>query len=402
MAGPAVLVSVAVLAGCTAPGPAPGAASAVPAVTVTAPEPELRTAVQAALDRRAAAVLGHDVPPGDPAAHLADVPLATWAYRIIDVKRDGARATVRAELSHTLTGHDTGPVTGGRVLELTRDDRAGGWRVTADRPAPGAAPQLWEQGPVQVVRGARSLVLGVGHDPARLRDVAAVADRAVPAVQAAWPGEWAGRVVVLVPRSVDALGQLMGQPADAYRGIAAVTTGRTGPGGGAHADGSADRVIVNPEAYGGLGDFGQRFVLTHETVHVATRAHTTAATPLWLSEGFADWAAYRGSGRTPAENAPELRDAVRAGNLPDALPGDADFTFGGDAGTVARAYAGGWLACELIADRWGEDKLTAFYRLAGASGAERAFRDVLDTTSDAFTWAWRDRLRQEFSSAPSR
>lgn len=390
------------LNGCVAPGnpPAPAARNGD------------TQGIQGALDARATAVLDREVPPDDPAAqelaHLADVPLASWTYRILQVRQEGPRtAEVRAELSYTLDGHDAaGPVTGERALKLWREREGSPWRVHDDRRDEGAAAQLWEQGRVDVVRGARSLVLGVGHRKDRLRELAAVADRAVPAVAEAWTEPWAQGVVVLVPPSVDAMGELLGEPAAGYKGIAAVTTGRTGGHRAGQAVGGGDRVIVNPEAYETLGEYGRRFVLTHETVHVATRAHTSAATPLWLSEGFADWVAHRDSGdAVPAEAAPELRRAVRAGKVPDALPGDADFTTGGaDAAAVARAYEGGWLACALIADRWGEAKLIAFYQAVGAhkdrNGAvEEAMRTVLSTTPDDFTRAWQDRLRQDLSSA---
>ncbi|WP_336318373.1 hypothetical protein [Streptomyces lavendofoliae] len=346
-----------------------------------APRPPLDPApLQAAADRRAAEVRARD---------LAGVPLDSLTYRVIEVRPDGdGRVTARAELSYRVAGYDSGPVTGERALVLTRRD--GRWRVTSDRPARGEAPQLWDQGDVGVVRGRRSLVLGVGQDAARLRSVAAAADRAVPAVSDAWPGGWARRVVVLVPGSLTAMGALLGEPAAGYRGIAAVTTGRVGGGPGA----PADRVIVNPEAYARLGGFGQRFVLAHETTHVATRTHTSAATPLWLSEGFADWAAYRGTSRDPAQAAPELRDAVRAGAVPAALPTDGDFSFASDPGALARAYGGGWLACELIAERWGEAKLRDLYRATGTRGVERALGEVLSTTPAAFTAQWRDHLRE--------
>ncbi|MCP9960700.1 hypothetical protein LUX05_03675 [Streptomyces somaliensis] len=363
--------------------------------------------------RRAAAVLAAAVlaagcaPHGDPRADgvrraveahhrasLGGAPLASWTYRVLTVRRDGHRAAVDAELTYALDGYDTAPATARRRLDLARRD--GRWRVTGDRPARGRPAQLWDQGPVRAVRGARSLVLGTGHPRALLGEVAAAADRAVPAVAAAWPeGAWRGRVVVLVPGSSGAMAALLGEGPAAYRGVAAVTTGRTGGG-------AADRVVLNPEAYRELGDFGRTFVLAHETAHVATRTATTAATPLWLSEGLADRIAYRGTGRTAAEGAPELGRAVRAGDGPAALPADADFSFGADPAAVARAYEGAWLACELIADRWGEERLADFYRAAGRSGARRAFRDVLATTPEEFTRAWRDRLRQEFSSAPSR
>ncbi|MFU0243189.1 hypothetical protein ACKI1J_46835, partial [Streptomyces scabiei] len=232
---------------------------------------------------------------------------------------------------------------------------------------------------------------------AMLRRFADLADRAVPAVSDAWDGDWSRRVVVVVPRSVEGMAGLLGSPASSYRGIAAVTTGETG--GREHAP--ADRIIVNPDAYGLLGTLGKQVVLTHETTHVATRADTTSATPLWLSEGYADWAGYRGTGRTAAQAAPELADAVAEGRMPARLPTDEDFGFTAEAEQLARAYEGGWLACRMIAEQWGEDRLDAFYRAVGAhddrTGAvEDALHTVLGTTEQDFTAHWREYLRTRF------
>nr|WP_223183716.1 MULTISPECIES: hypothetical protein [unclassified Streptomyces] len=379
------------LVGCTAKPPA---------------EPATREA-QALLDRYAHALLARDEPgylaaldPGyAPTAltvyrRLAAVPLDGWTYRVTGTERTAPdRITARAELGYRLTGHDRRPATGARVLDLVR--RGGRWYVTGDRPDRGAPRQLWEQGDVTPVQGSRSLVLGVGQSAERLREIAGAADRAVPVAAASWPGDWDRKLVVLVPATLDGMGELLGAPGSGYRGIAAVTTGETRGG----TDAPADRVIVNPEAYGLLGDFGRQFVLTHETVHVATRAATTPATPVWLSEGFADWVAYRGAGRTPAQAAPELRRAVLAGEVPARLPEDEEFSFGGDAEALARAYEGGWLACALIANRWGEERLTAFYRAVGAAASregavEAALREVLGTTPERFTADWRAYVRE--------
>ena len=363
--------------------------------------------IRQTLDTRAAALLAHDratylasLEPGADALreaqgeefdNLADVPLRSWEYRIKGVRHQGATAVAEAEVRYRIADYDAAPVTALRTLELA--ERDGRWYVTADRAGAGTPQQLWQQGDVDVVRGSRSIVLGVGQDEERLRELAAAADKAVPAVSDAWPSKWPGRVVVVVPDSMEGMGRLLGAPGAGYRGIAAVTTGETSR----EAAAPADRVVVNPEAYGLLGDFGQGVVLTHEATHVATRAHTSAATPMWLSEGFADWVAYRGTGRTAAEAAPEMQEAVRAGDVPAGLPGDRDFTFGGDPGTVARAYEGGKLACEVIAERWGEEKLTAFYRTVGEGrhrdgAVERALSEELGITSAGFTAMWRDHL----------
>ncbi|WP_432132589.1 hypothetical protein [Streptomyces tendae] len=359
-----------------------------------------RADVQRVLDRRAAAVLAHDAAAyartgtGTGFDHLSAIPLAAWSYRVRDVQRTGDTATADVELRYRVEGYDRGPVTAGRTVRLSRDGGGGAWSVDSDRPAKESGQQPWDQGAVEVVRGTHSLVLGVGQSTAMLRRFADLADRAVPAVSDAWDGDWSRRVVVVVPRSVEGMAGLLGSPASSYRGIAAVTTGETG--GREHAP--ADRIIVNPDAYGLLGSLGKQVVLTHETTHVATRADTTSATPLWLSEGYADWVGYRGSGRTAAQAAPELADAVAEGRVPARLPTDEDFGFTADAEELARAYEGGWLACRMIAEQWGEDRLDAFYRSVGAhdkrAGAvEDALHEVLGTTPDDFTARWREYLR---------
>ncbi|UQT59021.1 hypothetical protein M4V62_30410 [Streptomyces durmitorensis] len=381
-------ICVALLVGCGGPS-APDAAP---------------SDVRRMLDRRAEAVLDRDAKAyratgaeTDAWDNLRDVPLDSWQYRLTGFERSGARATATADLRYRIKGYDSEPLTTSRTLTL--QERDGGWYVAAERPAKKATQQLWDQGPVTSVRGTHSLVLGVGRserDRTTLRGYADLADRAVPLVRGAWPGKWPRRVVVLVPKSLDGMAGLLGSPASGYQGIAAVTTGEAGGSGSA----PADRIIVNPEAYGVLGDFGKQVVLTHETTHVATRAHTSQATPLWLSEGFADWVGYRGTGRTAAQAAPELRRAVQREQLPGALPEDDAFGFSGDAGKLAQAYEGSWLACRMIADQWGEEKLTGFYEAVGAhkkrpGAVQDALRDVLDTTPEDFTARWRTYLRAE-------
>ncbi|MFH9572735.1 hypothetical protein [Streptomyces sp. NPDC017230] len=368
----------------------------------TAADPA-RAQVQRVLDRRAAAVLDQDraayarTGTGAGFDNLSAVPLAAWSYRVTDVDRTGDTATAGVELRYRVEGYDRGPVTAARTVRLSRDGPEGRWSVDSERPAKESGQQPWDQGVVEVVRGTHSLVLGVGQSTGALRGYADLADRAVPAVSDAWDGDWARRVVVLVPKSLEGMAGLLGSPASSYRGIAAVTTGETG----GRERAPADRIIVNPDAYGLLGSLGKQVVLTHETTHVATRADTTAATPLWLSEGYADWAGYRDSGRTPAQAAPETAGAVREGRLPAGLPTDEDFGFTADADELARAYEGGWLACRMIADQWGEDRLDAFYRAVGAhddrAGAvEDAMNEVLGTEPEDFTARWREYLRAEF------
>lgn len=358
---------------------------------------ERSIAVQRMLDKRGAALVQRDedaflatAAPADRQAqrrvfgNLADVPLAAFTYRLKSRLPDTTPARATLEVGYRLRGHDTAAVT---ITERVRlSERDGRWYVAG---AAGAPEQLWDQGRVRVVRGEHSIVLGVGHDAARLRSIAYTADRAVPAASRAWSGSWARRVVVLAPASLDAMARMLGAPPDEYRGMAAVTTGEAGGGHRA----PADRVVVNPEAYDLLGKVGRRIVLTHEITHVATRSATSSATPLWLSEGFADWAGYRAAGRSPRQGAPELARAVAAGRVPSALPRDKDFRFGSDPEALARAYEEAWLACVLIADRWGQEKLEAVYRGVGKGGGVSAvLQKELGVDLAEFTASWRSFL----------
>ncbi|MFG2288967.1 hypothetical protein ACGFOU_23235 [Streptomyces sp. NPDC048595] len=311
-------------------------------------------------------------------AHLSGIPVTDWRYDLDSTDAfpltghgGGERLAAKVRLRYRLKGYDTAPVNAVQYLTLT--ERDGRWLISSDTDGAAAGKsgtrQLWDQGPVRVVHGRHSLVLGGAAHLDRLKDLARRADQAVPAVSAAWKGKWARKVVVEAPDSVEQMAQLMGSDdPSGYRGIAAVTTGEAGVSTAA----PADRVIINPAAYEELNDLGRKVVLTHETTHVATRTVTTAVTPLWLSEGFADWVAYRGTHRKAATTAPELTRAVHSGKLPAKLPTDADFGFSAGADRLAKAYEGSWLACRMIAERWGEAKLIAFYRAAGRSGLRTA------------------------------
>lgn len=316
------------------------------------------------------------------------------AYRnlVLGPAGEPDRLTVTAELTVRVAGYDEYPVVHPRRLVLLR--AGDGWRVEREEGTGGPAP-LWDLGSVRAASGAHCLVLGLagGPDPAQL---AAVADRAVPAVTALWGTAWAGRLLLELPATEEQFGRLLDADPAGWTGMAAVTT--AAPGAPWHTP--ADRVLVNPEAYRGLSDFGRQVVTTHEAVHVATRADTRAWTPLWLSEGVADWTGYRDSGRSPRQIAPELARDVAAGKVPSALPADRDFTAG--AAGIAQAYEQSWLACDLIARRFGADRLVAYYRAVGAAGAgagreqqsDRVLRDELGLGLGEFTELWAAEVRR--------
>ena len=369
--------------------------------------------VTALLAARADALRGHDAAAlaalstagGRPAAaellaRLTAVPLAALDYRAPTVTGpdpDG-RLTATAELAVRIEGYDDHPALFARRLTLARE--GGAWRIDRDDPAAGAVP-LWDTGPVEVASGTHCLVLATAGGATGPAALARVADRAVAAVSAVWGTGWAGRLLLELPATEEGFARLLDVPAADWAGMAAVTA--AAPGAPLHTP--ADRVLINPQAYPRLSDLGRQVVTTHEATHVATRADTRPWTPLWLSEGVADWTGYLDTGRTAAQIAPELARDVAAGRLPAALPADADFAAG--APGIAQAYELSWLACDLIARRFGRQRLVALYRAVGAAGADaapeprldRVLRATLGTGLAEFTALWVAETRRQLAGS---
>ena len=370
--------------------------------------------VQALLDRRASAVLHRDraalaatVLPGAQAlrasqtawlGNLAQVPLASWEYRLVGLDAFalppavGAggrrRRAAQVQLSYRLAGFDSSPVTATQYLTVVRD--GDDWYLGSDSDHPGGDVQLWDQGPVTAVHGRYCLVLGQSGREL-LQPFADEEDLAVPAVSAVWGDGWGQRTVLLVPSSLDRFAALLGaDPAD-FGSIAAVTTGELG----ATEAGRTERITVNPQVWATLSAFGRRVVSTHETTHVATRAITDSWTPRWLAEGAANWTGYLGTGRTPRQICPELAADVAAGRIPEQLPSDSDFD--STASALPQAYQQAWFACRSIVLRHGQPALVGFYRAVAATGGSGGQQAAVDTALrrstgsglTAFTAQWR-------------
>lgn len=401
-----------------------------------------RRGIQRTLDRRAAAVLARDQAAlaatvtttaqalrdsqAAMLANLAQVPVAAWSYRLQtldafalppvlsepDAADDAAsgddpdgtveRRAVQVQLGYRLSGFDSEPVTATQYLTFTRQAGSGGggsgssagdWLLSSDSDHPGGDTQLWDLGPVTVVHGRSCLVLGL-RGASTCRQIADGADRAVPAVSAVWGRSWGERTVLLAPLGTDQFGRLLGVDPLDYASIAAVTTGELGS---AEA-GRTERITVNPQVWDSLNALGRRVVTTHETTHVATRAITEQWTPRWLSEGAANWTGYLGTGRTPAQIAPELLADLAAGRVPAALPADA--AFDGSAPDLAQAYEQAWFACRSVVLRHGQPRLVALYAAVAATGGkggqdaavDTALRRTLGTGLTAFTAQWRTDL----------
>jgi hypothetical protein len=243
---------------------------------------------------------------------------------------------------------------------------------------------LWLSAPVQVRRTAGTLVLTDGT-PAQADGYARRAAAAVPVVRRVLPG-WRPRLVVEVPASAAALDRALAAEPGQYANIAAVTT---------TVDGSVDpdapvHVFVNPDVFGRLEPQGAQVVMSHEAVHVATRA-AMSDLPLWLLEGFADYVALRDVDLPLSTTAGQVIKQVRREGPPTHLPGPAEF----DTTTtqLGAAYESAWLACRLLARTGGERALVRLYRMVdGGRELTASLRATFGLRLGGLTRAWRRSL----------
>jgi len=319
---------------------------------------------------------------------LVTLGFSRWAYVFSGVapSTDPRVVDVDARLVTRLRGEVADATT---YETLTLVSTASGWRVSQERTT-GPRSALWDLGPVTVVRGAASVVVGISTSRALLRTYAAVADRAVSSVSSMWGRAWDRRAVVVVPRTTALLGRLLGRSAASLAGFAAVTTAEGTPRLGAHV---AERVFVNTPAVATLTSLGREVVVRHELTHVATMAPERSTVPLWLVEGAAEYTGYRGSGIALRVAVGDLLGSARTSGLPSALPTTADFS----GPHVDVAYESAHLACSLLVQKYGEAGLVRLYRLTEAgtgtpdANVASAMRQITGSSFASFQSTWRTR-----------
>jgi hypothetical protein len=91
-------------------------------------------------------------------------------------------------------------------------------------------------------------------------------------------------------------------------------------------------------------------------------------------------------------SAGQILDVVRRSGAPRRLPDKGDFST--SAHGLGASYEAAWLACRLLADEYGQDRLLRFYREVSRSGDAGAAFAALGTTQQQFTAQWRDYLTE--------
>jgi hypothetical protein len=375
-------------------------------------------AIRAVVDRRAEAVLERDraafladVDTRDPdfvAAqerlydNLRRVDFASWEYEMIgrDYDRPDLASTyddpyhLPALLVHyAIDGFDVAPVARPQVLTFLQ--RGKRWLIASDTDADSDLPETghadpWDRRAVVVGEGDSVLVVADAEDREELPSLVRVSDRAVRRVAQMWPDGWRRKVVVVAVRDQQLVETYFRTALQSSENVAAIAVpaydvvpGWSPPrDSGEKPPGPRSRVILNPR-YFDPDDDANADLLTHEVTHVATQARTLAGSPTWLSEGAAEYTAYRYLRPFSVRLPPSLARQVRSGSVD--LP-----TYDFYQRDVAANYLAGFLACAYVAEEYGEDVLRRLYddlartpnEIQTVERQEQVFRRVLDVTPE--------------------
>ncbi|MEA2434413.1 MAG: hypothetical protein QOG54_1870 [Actinomycetota bacterium] len=300
---------------------------------------------------------------------------------------------------------DYDPESAAEDLFYTFVKRNGEWLIAEDTDLDDftfyTARHLWDSGPLYTDKSDHFLLfahpcsaqvtqgcLAVGSD------FLSLAEAGLATLERYWTAPWQDKVVVLVPGSIDELERMIQSTFDLDNFVAfAYSTIDLDHG----FDYTGNRIIPNPNEFQGRAGSSVQEILTHELLHVATRASSGPFIPIFVEEGFAD---YVGHDADPGALA-FFNNDVASGLFDGRLPEDYQFTVG--SGTdIYRSYQKSHSAVRFFIGTYGLEAFQRFYRSLGhveiAAGTvryhlERALRRTTGLDLDGFQDAWASSIR---------
>lgn len=346
------------------------------------------------------------------AANVSGVDFSDWGYEIVAGPETAVPQslvdTVDADevwapavrLRYAIAGVDELPTR--KPVSLVVARRGDCWALVTDSATIDARAQTWrgpwDFGPlvsrsVDTGDGRTSVVLGHPEDSEMVDHLAEELPAAVDNVTQLWGSDWAERALVWVAGSQEEFTALVGPDHDG-RNIAAVAISDA-------VDPDSDvvtgqRIVFSPASPERLTNVTRRAILQHEMTHVATRAATVDGSPMWMLEGYAEYAAHRGTHTAERRIAPTLTAWVSAEGAPGSFPDDRDFAGSGARGSLA--YESAWSINAFVADEFGEARLTRLYRALAVGKADpqtvdQRVADVLGIDGDQFRGGWTNWVR---------
>ena len=303
------------------------------------------------------------------------------------------------EERYQISGFDPKPAAEDLFYTFVKQD--GEWLIAEDDDVSDlalySARHLWDFGPVEQHESEHFLLLA---HPCRdeggcLQDgpFLALAEEGMRTIERYWPVRWHRETIVLVPRSAAELQRMIQSTFDLDNFVAfAYSTVDLAEG----VDYTGHRIIPNPKALQGRSDDSVEQILAHEMLHIATRDHAGPFVPIFVDEGFAD---YAGNDADPGALA-FFNSEVAAGLFSGAIPEDFEFTIG-DGTDIYRSYQEAQSAVRFFVDRWGLDSFVRFYRMLGrleiVTGTsryhvDRALKRTAGVDYETFQEMWADSI----------
>jgi hypothetical protein len=303
----------------------------------------------------------------------------------------GAVWAVSVTVRYGIRGLDSKPVAepwvplfgfaGGRWLLAGESDE--------DNLPTGTGGLPWESKPVVVKRSAHVVAVISRDDQEIAPHLLNLAERGLSEVFRLRPTGWAGKILLTAVSDRKVFQSYFRDSPDKVAEVAAIAVSTYDAVREWEPDATyvTTRVVFNPET---LGDGDEELVhdLAHEFTHAAMGPLTNpSGTPLWLVEGIAEYVGYR----TGQVDDVAVGGVVRQIGVPAALPGDGTFY------DKADNYLMAWLACRLIAQRYGRARLIALYAYfhdGDSPSVDGGLRRVLGVSLAQFTAAWRAYLKR--------
>lgn len=401
-----------------------------PATSKGAPSTGDRGAIEALLQKRAAALLAGDreafLSTIDRSSrafltrqenlfdHMAGLPLRSYRLtaawdRFGDLARpsDVARyqdasgvAIPVTEERYAIEGFDPEPASEDLFYTFVKEN--GRWLIAEDTDLDDisflSARHLWDFGALQKKESEHFLLLShpCGGAPEGTTGgcqpfsdgILDLAERSLERAESYWSLPWQGRVAILVPGSSEELSRMIQATfsLDDFVAFAYATV-----------DVEKDfaytghRIMLNPPALSGRPESQTIQILSHELTHVASRPAAGPFIPVFIEEGVAEYVGYDG---VRALGFFDTR--VASGLFDRKLPADFEFLTGGG-NEIYNSYQEGQSAVRYFVDRWGFKAFLRFYKTLGGDRIEpgmtrwhidRAMQATVGIGLGAFEQAW--------------
>ena len=291
--------------------------------------------------------------------NLVQLPLSRFGYRVLDQQWEGISTSPRwgkdvrvpqVRLVMQLEGFDAVPVR--RTVGFAFAMRRGKAFIVSDRTADGkalfaGAPAPWDLTAI-TVREERG-VLGIFDNGTRASaaTVTAAVRNGIDEIDRALPFSWGGHVVVYSVLSSRVLASFTDVPGGSLGHLGALTFPTYA--GDTSSQVASTRMLVMPSSVKAGQPFLGR-ITRHELSHVAIGIRDDGA-PAWVSEGIAE---YLGARDIPQRDRIIPTSALtRAQSQDSGMPASKSF----NDSDQEWHYALSWMACDYVADTYGESRL---------------------------------------------